>query len=62
MIGHITITAASGSNSSQGPGYGDLTNFTLTLSGKDLVALSAVGIVVLVSLMLIFARSGRKEP
>jgi plastocyanin len=61
MIGHITVGPASGSNSSQGPGYGELTNFTITFTGRDLVALSAVGIVVLVAIMLIFARSGRKK-
>ena len=61
MIGHITVGPASGSNSSQGPGYGELTNFTITFTGRDLVALSAVGMVVLVAIMLIFARSGRKK-
>ncbi len=61
MIGHITVGPTSGSNSSEGSGYGDLTNFTITFTGRDLVGLSAVGIVVLVAIMLIFARSGRKK-
>ncbi len=62
MVGHITVTPASGSNSSQAPGYGDLTNFTITFTGRDLVGLSAVGIIVLVALLLIFARPGKKKP
>jgi nitrite reductase (NO-forming) len=61
MIGHITVGPVSGSNSSQGSGYGDLTNFTITFTGRDLVGLSAVGIIVLVALTLIFARPGRKK-
>jgi len=63
MIGHVTVTSssASASNSSTGQGYSDLTNFTITVNGRDIVALGALGIVVLVGLMLIFARTGRKE-
>jgi plastocyanin len=62
MIGHITVNPVSGSNSSQGSGYGDLTNFSITFTGRDLVGLSAVGVVVLVGLILVFARSGKKKP
>jgi nitrite reductase (NO-forming) len=62
MIGYITVNSASGSNSSQASGYGDLTNFSITFTGRDLVGLSAVGIVVLVGLLLIFTRSGKKTP
>jgi plastocyanin len=61
MIGHVTVGSASGSNPSQGAGYGDLTNFTMTLSGRDVVALSAVGLVILVALMLLFARPRKSE-
>jgi len=61
MIGHITVAPASGSNSSQISGYGDLTNFSITLSGGELVGLSAVGIVLLVAMMMIFARPDRKK-
>ncbi|HUK28931.1 MAG TPA: copper-containing nitrite reductase [Candidatus Acidoferrales bacterium] len=64
MIGHITVTAASGSNVSstaQGSGYGDLTNFTITLGGRDIVSLLAIGVVVLVGLMLVFARPRKSE-
>ena len=61
MIGHVTVTSASASSSSTGQGYSDLTNFTITVSGSDIVALGALGIVVLVGLMLIFARTGGKE-
>ena len=63
MTGQITVLPAAGSNASQGYGYGDMTNFeiTLTLTGKDLLGIGAFGIVVLVSLMAVFSRSGRKE-
>jgi nitrite reductase (NO-forming) len=64
MIGHITVTSAAGSNTSnasQGAGYGDLTNFTITLGGRDIVALGAAGIVILVGLMLVFARPRRRQ-
>jgi nitrite reductase (NO-forming) len=59
MTGQITVLPAAGSNSSQG--YGDLTNFEITLNGKDLLGMCAFGIIVLVALMLILSRSGRKE-
>jgi plastocyanin len=64
MIGHITVTSVAGSNTSnisQGSGYGDLTNFTVTLRGRDIVALGALGIVILVGLMLVFARPQRRQ-
>jgi len=64
MIGHITVTSPSGalvSNTTQTPGYGELTNFSITLGGGDLVALSAVGIVILAALMLMFSRPRKKE-
>jgi hypothetical protein len=65
MVGHIAVTPASGSsvaaNTTTGLGYGNLTNFTITLSGSDIVAFSAVGVVILVALMLVFTRTGRKE-
>jgi len=61
MIGHITVNPTTGTNSSLSQGYSDLTNFSITLTGRDLVGLSALGIVVLVALMLVFARSGKKE-
>lgn len=57
MIGHITVGSASGT---QGASYSDLTNFTITLTGQSLVGLGAFGIVVLVAIMLLFARSGKK--
>jgi len=63
MIGHITVTSGATSNASlnQPQGYSNLTNFTITLGGGDLVALSAIGVVVLVALMLVFSRPGRKQ-
>jgi nitrite reductase (NO-forming) len=57
MIGHITVSPAAGT---QGSGYSDLTNFTITLTGQSIVGLGAFGIVVLVAVMLLFARSGKK--
>ena len=62
MIGHITVVGpASGSNSSQVSGYSDLTNFSITFTGTDLVGLSAVGVVLLVAMMMIFTRSSGKK-
>jgi plastocyanin len=61
MIGYVTVTSASGSNATQSPGYGQLTNFSITSGGSGIVALSAVGIVILVGLMLVFARPRRTE-
>jgi nitrite reductase (NO-forming) len=61
MIGRITVTSASGSNASSGLGYSELTNFTVTVSGSDIVAFSAFGMVILVALMLIFARGPKKQ-
>ena len=62
MIGHITVVGpASGSNSSQVSGYSDLTNFSITFTGTDLVGLSAVGVVLLVAMMMIFTRPSRKK-
>lgn len=61
MTGQITVLAAAGSNSSQSYGYGDMTNFEITLTGKDLLGMSAFGIIMLVSLMVVLSRSGRKE-
>lgn len=64
MTGQITVTPSSASNDTQAPsasGYSDLTNFSITITGRDVVGLSAFGIVLLVGLTLIFARSSRKE-
>ena len=59
MTGQITVLPASGSNNTQG--YGELTNFEITLTGKDLLGISAFGIIVLVSMMLIISHSSKKE-
>jgi nitrite reductase (NO-forming) len=62
MTGRVTVIPTTGSNSSQASnasGNGDLLNFSITLTGNDIVGLSAFGIVVLVGLMLIFARSNK---
>jgi len=54
MIGQITVTSASGSNTSQTPGYESLTN--MTLGGGGMIALSAMGVVILVGIMLVLSR------
>jgi plastocyanin len=61
MTGQITVLPTVASNSSQSYGYGDMTNFEITLTGKDLLGISAFGIIMLVSLMVVLSRSGRKE-
>jgi plastocyanin len=58
MIGHITVTSSS-SNSSQGSQYVVPVEFTTTSANGGLMALSALGIVVLVALMLVIARPAR---
>jgi plastocyanin len=60
MIGQITVTSASASNSSQ-PAYANLTNFAALGSEGGLVALSAIGIVILAGLMIILARPRGSE-
>jgi nitrite reductase (NO-forming) len=61
MIGHVTVTSGSGSIASQGSGYSDLTNFTVIRSGREIVAFSAVAVVILVAIMLLFARPRGKN-
>jgi len=56
MKGHITVLAA-GSSGQGTQGYGD---FTIVLTGKEIYALIAFGLVILVALMVIFAKAGRK--
>lgn len=60
MVGHMTVSPTTGTNGSQVPSYSDLTNFTITVTGQSLVGLGALGIVVLVAIMLLFARPGKK--
>jgi copper-containing nitrite reductase len=60
MIGHITVQPSAAATTQQSQGYGDLTNFSLVVTGKDLIALSAFGLIVLVAIMLVFARSGKR--
>ena len=63
MRGHVSVlpAATSSSSSSQSYGYGDLTNFYVVLTGRDLLVLSALGIVALVGAMLIFSRRRTSE-
>jgi len=57
MKAHI-IVVASGAPSGQSSGYGD---FTVVLTGREIYAISAFGLVVLVGLMAVFARTDRKD-
>ncbi len=59
MRGHITVLPPT-AGSSQSYGYGDMANFYVILTGRDLIALSAFGIVMLVGVMLILSKSTRK--
>ena len=54
MIGQITVTSTSSANTSQASGY-DLTN--MNFGGGGMIALSAMGVVILVVIMLFLARS-----
>lgn len=61
MIGHITVLP-SGTSEPQSYGYGDLTNFSIVVSGRDMVAFSALGLIVLVGVLLVFSRpKGKRE-
>jgi nitrite reductase (NO-forming) len=57
MRARITVLPAGGSPSQGSQGYGD---FTVVLTGKQIYAVSAFGLIVLVALMAIFARAGKK--
>jgi plastocyanin len=59
MIGYITVTSAS--NLSQGTGYPSEASLAINIGGVDIVALSALGVVVLVALMVLFARPKSKQ-
>lgn len=60
MIGQITVTSASASNTSQVSGYGGLGTTSLA-GGGGIVAFSALGVVILVGLMLVLARPSREQ-
>jgi nitrite reductase (NO-forming) len=60
MRGHISVVP-SGTGGPQSYGYGDLSNFYVVLTGRELIALSAFGLIVLVAIMLVFARANKKE-
>ena len=60
MIEHITVLPSQASGS-QSYGYGDLTNFYILVTGRELVALSALGLIVLVGLLLVDSRTNRKH-
>jgi len=56
MKGRV-IVLSSGSGGQQGSGYGD---FTVILTGKEIYAMSAFGLVALVGLMIILSKSHGK--
>ena len=60
MIGHITVLPSQATGS-QSYGYGDLTNFYILVSGRELIAFSALGLIALVGLLLVFSRTDRKH-
>jgi len=60
MTGQVTVLP-SVSAAQQSQGYGDLTNFSIVVTGRDLIGLSAFAVVILVAIMLIFARAGKKQ-
>jgi nitrite reductase (NO-forming) len=57
MRGHITVLAA-GSTGQASQGYGD---FAIVLTGKEIYAMTAFGLVILVGLMVVFSKSSRKS-
>ena len=57
MIGHVTVTSAASPTATQVSSSGTVTALSIPESGFGIVGLSAVGIVVLVALMFVFARS-----
>ena len=57
MIGHVTVTSAASPTATQVSSSGTVTALSIPESGFGIVGLSAVGIVVLVGLMFVFARS-----
>jgi nitrite reductase (NO-forming) len=60
MTGHITVLP-SASAGPQSYDYGDLSNFYIVVTGKELIGLSAFGLIVLVGMMLVFSRASRKH-
>jgi hypothetical protein len=56
MRGQIIVLPAQTSGSSQSYGYGDLTNFYVLLTGREIIALCAFGVIILVGIMLVFSR------
>jgi copper-containing nitrite reductase len=58
MRGKITVLPAGASSSQQRQSYAD---FTVVLTGQEIYAMSAFGLVALVAIMAIFAKSGRKS-
>jgi len=58
MIGQVTVVSASGSNTSQASGYESLGN--TSLGGGGTIALSAMGVVVLVGIMLVLSRPSKE--
>ena len=55
MRGHITVLPSQ-TSTPQSYGYGDLTNFYILLTGRDLITLSAFGVIILVGIALVFSR------
>lgn len=60
MRGHITVLPSQASTS-QSYGYGDMANFYILVTGKELIAFSAFGLVVLVGLLVVVSRGTKKH-
>jgi copper-containing nitrite reductase len=58
MTGQITVLSAPGSTGQGTQPYGD---FTVVLTGKEIYAISALALIVLIGLMVVFARSSRNS-
>lgn len=61
MTGHVTVLPSATTSAPQSLGYGDLTNFSVLVTGRDLVAFSAFALVVLVAIMLVFTKGSMKK-
>jgi len=61
MRGHITVLPSQ-TGESQSYGYGDMSNFYIVLTGREVIGLSAFGVIVLVALAVAFSRKQQNLP
>ena len=60
MKGHITVLPSQASTS-QSYGYGDMANFYILVTGKELIAISAFGLIVLVALLVAVSHTSKRH-